>query len=478
MTSHKLLAGALLAGMGILTGEATLIATAGGIGVNWLADELGGLWPMVTRARGTSDPLTNAYAKAIRTAVQGLEDEYHHSIDPRARLTAFRLIAECAQDIAQAELPVEPLTVENVQGNLQAGLAALLFGHDERQVEFLQKKLLSACASSFRAQLMQDDAAWRAFHGVLLQAMTRNITTLMSKLNQFTDVLTVFGDPETMRTQLQRIEDHLASTAEAATTKTGPVFNNQGMRVGGNVTQINGNQYNYSAHVTGGGSASITNIIGAPAVRTTSASDKINLLFLAANPLNTERLRLDQEARRIDEALRHGRQNEYFHLAQQWAVRSEDLLDALLRYQPAILHFSGHSSADGHLYLENADGEAKPVSPAAMTSILRVANHLRCVVLNACWSDTLAQALLASCACVVGMANSVEDATAIAFAAGFYRALADGKNVATAVEAGRAEALVENPMNAALIVTIRTAAGVDARQMYFSRLFPAPSNSI
>ncbi len=33
--TRKLLAGMLLAGMGILTGEASLIATAGAVGANW-----------------------------------------------------------------------------------------------------------------------------------------------------------------------------------------------------------------------------------------------------------------------------------------------------------------------------------------------------------------------------------------------------------------------------------------------------------
>ena len=45
MHAQKLVAGALLAGMTIVTGEATLIATAGGVGVNWLAEGVIGALP-------------------------------------------------------------------------------------------------------------------------------------------------------------------------------------------------------------------------------------------------------------------------------------------------------------------------------------------------------------------------------------------------------------------------------------------------
>ncbi|QLQ07144.1 MAG: hypothetical protein HZY76_14575 [Anaerolineae bacterium] len=83
--TNKLLAGALLAGMGILTGQATLIATAGGVGVNWLAEGLAGLWP--TLGGRPSDPLAKAYAAAIRDAVDKLEADYIRTVThaPTAR---------------------------------------------------------------------------------------------------------------------------------------------------------------------------------------------------------------------------------------------------------------------------------------------------------------------------------------------------------------------------------------------------------
>jgi hypothetical protein len=68
----------------------------------------------------------------------------------------------------------------------------------------------------------------------------------------------------------------------------------------------------------------------------------IKILFLAANPLNTNRLRLDEEMRAIDAAVRQGDYRDQFDIHSHWAVRISDLQELLLRYQPDIVHFTGH----------------------------------------------------------------------------------------------------------------------------------------
>jgi hypothetical protein len=245
-----------------------------------------------------------------------------------------------------------------------------------------------------------------------------------------------------------------------------PLFDNRGMRVGGNVYQAAGDQYFYSAHAQGGATATVTNIIGASAAAPAPSEPENRLLFLAANPLDTPRLRLDQEARAMDEALRRGRLADRWRLDQHWAVRSSDLLDALQRRRPAIVHFAGHGDEDGHLILENEAGRAARLTPDAVAGLLAAPASVRCVVLNACWSDALAETLLGVTACVVGMAAEVQDALASAFAAGFYRALADGESVTAAVAAGRAHAAAGHP-GTALAVQLRAAAGVDPAAMRF-----------
>jgi len=287
-------------------------------------------------------------------------------------------------------------------------------------------------------------------------------------MERFGETLAAWSSPGQSLAQLQHIEAQLTELAQRPTAVSHPIFNNRGLRVGGSVYQTTGTQYNYSAHATDGGAASVINYLGAPPPPTSSPSPApavVSILFLAANPLNLPRLRLERESRQVSEALRHARLGAQFRLAQQWAVRSEDLLDALLRERPSILHFAGHGSSDGALYLEDALGKAVPLSPAALAALTGVTDSARCAVLNACWTDALAEALLGSVACVVGIGEAVADKTAVSFATGFYRTLAEGESVTTAVAAGQAEALAvggEQP-----VVQLRVAPGVQPDLMRF-----------
>ena len=79
----------------------------------------------------------------------------------------------------------------------------------------------------------------------------------------------------------------------------------------------------------------------------------MNILFLAANPVGTNRLRLDEEIRTIDQRLRAAESRNKFNLVQGWAVRPGDLSGHLLRYQPHIVHFSGHGSSRGATTLQD-----------------------------------------------------------------------------------------------------------------------------
>ncbi len=170
---------------------------------------------------------------------------------------------------------------------------------------------------------------------------------------------------------------------------------------------------------------------------------KIIILFLAANPKDTDRLRLDEEVSTIDERLRLSQHRDKFGLEQQWAARTGDILDAMLRYKPDIVHFSGHGSDSGDLMFEDASGAAKPVSAAALGALFEALEGVRCVVMNACWSDKHAGQIARSVDCVIGMARAVSDEAAIGFVAGFYRSLGEGKSVGKAFDLGRAQILLD-----------------------------------
>jgi hypothetical protein len=65
----------------------------------------------------------------------------------------------------------------------------------------------------------------------------------------------------------------------------------------------------------------------------------IKILFLASNPKDTDRLRLDEEMRGVDQALRQSEFRDKFDIKQHWAVRVVDLQGYFLRYKPDIIHF-------------------------------------------------------------------------------------------------------------------------------------------
>ena len=174
-------------------------------------------------------------------------------------------------------------------------------------------------------------------------------------------------------------------------------------------------------------------------------SRTIRILFLAANPKDTQSLRLDEEIRSIDSSFRQAEFRDLFDIKQHWALRVTDLQGHLLRHQPDIVHFSGHGSPLSEIILEDNTGKSHPVPPRALSQVFSVLkDNVRCVVLNACYSERQAQAIAQYIDCVVGMSKSIGDNAAISFASAFYQALGYGRNIKTAFELGCAQIDLEN----------------------------------
>ncbi|MGI5242637.1 hypothetical protein [Dactylosporangium sp. CA-139066] len=69
------------------------------------------------------------------------------------------------------------------------------------------------------------------------------------------------------------------------------------------------------------------------------------------------------------------------------------------------------------------------------------ASTIRCVVLNACYSERLARATAARIGHVIGMRYPIGDEAAIQFSVGFYTGLFAGATVPDAFARGRAHIL-------------------------------------
>lgn len=163
----------------------------------------------------------------------------------------------------------------------------------------------------------------------------------------------------------------------------------------------------------------------------------IKLLILAANPVETARLSLDEEVEAITRTLDRTPLGDRFEVAQHWAVRAEDLQEHLLRHQPDIVHFSGHGNESSEIVLTGAGGTAHPVSPQALGGLFRLlGENIRCVVLNACYTERQARAIAKHIGAVVGMSSEISDPAAVLFATSFYRALGHGRSVKDAFDLG------------------------------------------
>jgi hypothetical protein len=160
------------------------------------------------------------------------------------------------------------------------------------------------------------------------------------------------------------------------------------------------------------------------------------ILFLSANPKTTARLRLDEEARKIEEGLLRSKYRQKFEIRTKWAVNLWDLRRSLLDNEPHIVHFTGHGTEKG-VMVEDELGLGVAISADALSGLFALcSDQVECVVLSACHSGPQATAVSKHIGYVIGMKNTIQDKAAIEFAVGFYDALGAGKPVPKAFKFG------------------------------------------
>ncbi|MEC4817266.1 MAG: GUN4 domain-containing protein, partial [Scytonema sp. PMC 1069.18] len=168
-----------------------------------------------------------------------------------------------------------------------------------------------------------------------------------------------------------------------------------------------------------------------------STQQQQKILILAANPKNTSRLRLDEELREIEQGLQRAKQREQFEIKSALAARARDIHRSILYFRPNIVHFSGHGAGQDGLIFEDETGQAKLVDALALARLFKLfADRVKCVILNACYSEIQAKAIAQHIDYVIGMSQAVGDRAAIEFAVGFYDALGAGESIEFAHELG------------------------------------------
>ena len=163
----------------------------------------------------------------------------------------------------------------------------------------------------------------------------------------------------------------------------------------------------------------------------------VRILLLAANPTQTSKLSLDEEAREIELKIRQAEFRDKFQFRTQWAVRPDDIIDLINSYNPHILHFSGHGPEKDGIILRDRNGAPKVLRGTGLKQLLTtVQNCVRLVAFNACFSSAQARLIADSVGFAIGTPRAISDDVAIYFAASFYRALAYGRSVRDSFQQG------------------------------------------
>lgn len=195
-------------------------------------------------------------------------------------------------------------------------------------------------------------------------------------------------------------------------------------------------------------------------------AEKIPILFLSANPWTTCRILVDEEQREISERIQEGPYRDKFQIHNHAAVKVIDLQRLLLKYRPQIVHFSGHGTKQERIILGGANCRGKTVARQGLAEVFALYNnHVRLVLLNACFTESQARSLSEVVNYSIGVEKGIGDKAGVAFAGAFYRALGFGKSVRYAFKSARAElALTKMPRSRGIQLFVRN--GVKHRDAF------------
>lgn len=158
---------------------------------------------------------------------------------------------------------------------------------------------------------------------------------------------------------------------------------------------------------------------------TTIPGKKQRILVLAANPRKTIRLDLENEINKIEERIKASNLEFTLKLAAQ-----PDELQSSLLLRPQFIHFCGHGKGQEGIVFEDENRNMRLVRAEPLSRLFALfSSHVKCVFLNACFSDVQARVISKKIEYVIGMQGSIQDESAIKFTAAFYEALSKGESI-------------------------------------------------
>jgi hypothetical protein len=157
-------------------------------------------------------------------------------------------------------------------------------------------------------------------------------------------------------------------------------------------------------------------------------------LVLSANPLDTTRLRIDQEIRELHSIFKYS--NNY-QLLISLATKANEIDQIILESTPEILHLTVHANAaldpDGRniadFYFEDDQGKGVPINGKRLAEFLKIFPSIKLVFINTCYSDEVAYRLSEFIPYAIGFEDAIADTVCIAFAKSFYIALLSQQDI-------------------------------------------------
>ena len=163
--------------------------------------------------------------------------------------------------------------------------------------------------------------------------------------------------------------------------------------------------------------------------------EKIKILYLASNPMDTTRLDLEEELRAIQRELRSTKLRDRIEFVARFAVRPDDLILYIREEQPHIVHFSGHGSRDG-IVLRTDRETALTVNGGALGRFLS-GRGVDLLVLSSCYSEDQLRTIGPAVKAIIGTTTTLNDEAALRFAVAFYRSIGAGLSVGEAFRDGK-----------------------------------------
>eukprot|EP00961_Rhodomonas_salina_P016615 223931-Rhodomonas_salina.1 len=198
--------------------------------------------------------------------------------------------------------------------------------------------------------------------------------------------------------------------------------------------------------------------------------NRVNILFSGANRDGRAQLNLEKECRAIESACQKVfglKWTDHVCIRPIFFSRFSELVENLNSWSTTILHFACHGEEECLEFFDDIAGKDDLTRKISATSGSTSPDRVRMVVLNACFSDSLAESLANHVDFVIGHHGPVKDATAINFSSNLYSCIAKGMSLHSSFEAtwvpaytlrGQADPTMISFMNHMLHKTAHTSA--------------------